>query len=147
MLARCRQFISRLSAFLRSGVHDRDFNEELESHLAMLVEDYVSRGMSPEQALQNARLDLGEHAQLVEAHRAIRGLPLLDTILRDLHSGLAVLRWSPGFTLTAILIGLLCLRRHGRQHLGTAVVLLSAATIARYIAAHRADGQRQIDSP
>jgi len=62
---------------------DREFNEELESHLAMLVEDYVGRGMSLEQALRRARLDLGERAQLVDAHRAVRGLPLLDTLLHD----------------------------------------------------------------
>jgi hypothetical protein len=90
MVARLQQFLSRIRAFLRPDTLDRDFNEELESHLAMLVEDYVGHGMSPEQALQKARLDLGEREQLVEAHRAVRGIPLLDAILRDLRYGLGV---------------------------------------------------------
>jgi hypothetical protein len=149
MVARLQQLISRVSAFLRPDALDRDFNEELESHLTMLVEDYLGRGMSPEQALRKARLDLGERAQLVEAHRAARGLPLLDTILRDLQHGLRVLHRNPRFTLTAmlILIGLFGLRLHGRQHRRAAVIALSAAVITRCVAAHRAGGPRQVASP
>jgi hypothetical protein len=144
MIARLQQFISRIRAFLRRRAMDRDFNEELESHLAMLVEDYVGRGMSPEEAHRKARFDLGERGQLIKAHRAVRGLPLLDAILRDLRYGLRILRRHPGFTLTAILI--ICLSQHGRQHRRAAVIVLSAAAIIRYIAAQRVGGQRQIAS-
>jgi hypothetical protein len=133
MVARLWQFISRFRASLRPGLLDRDLNEELESHVTMLVEDYVSRGMSPEEALRNARFDLGGRAQLLEAHRAVRGLPLLDAILRDLRNGLRVLRRNPEFAFTAIVIGLLCVRRHGRQHMRVAVILMTALAVVHYI--------------
>jgi hypothetical protein len=142
MAGSVQQFISRIRALLRPGALDRDFDEELESHLAMAVEDYAGRGMSDEQALRKARLDLGERGQLLEAHRAIRGLPRIHAIFRDLGYGLGVLRRNPEATLTAMLIGLLCFRRHGRQHFRAAVILLCAALIARYVAAHRAGGHR-----
>lgn len=142
MAASLQQFLSRIRALLRPGELDRDFDEELESHLAMAVEDYVARGMSDEQALRKARLDLGEHGQLLEAHRAMRGLPLIHAILRDLRYGLGVLRRNPEFALTASLISLLCLRRHGRQHMRAAVILLCAAALARYI---RRNAQASID--
>jgi hypothetical protein len=145
MIAQFRQFISRVGAFLRSDDLDRDFNEELESHLAMLVEDYMARGLSSEQALRRARLVLGGRAQLLEAHRAARGLPVVDAIFRDLRHGFRILREHPVVALTAIM--LFCLRHHGRLHRRAAVILLAAGVIARYmIAAHRAGGPRQIDS-
>ena len=49
MIARLQELISRVNAFLHHRTLDRDFQEELESHLAMLVADYVGRGMSPEE--------------------------------------------------------------------------------------------------
>jgi len=133
MVAPLWQFISRFRASLRPGLLDRDLNEELESHLTMLVEDYVSRGMSAEEALRMARFDLGGRAQLVEAHRAVRGLPLLDAILRDSRNGLRVLRRNPEFAFTAIIVGLLCVRRHGRQYMRVAVILVTALAIVRYV--------------
>ena len=35
-------YIERIRAFFRRGDLDRDFDQELESHLAMLAEDYIS---------------------------------------------------------------------------------------------------------
>jgi hypothetical protein len=140
MIARFRQFISRITAFLRSAEMDQDFNEELESHLAMLVEDYMARGLSPEQALRRAQIVLGGRAQLLEAHRAARGLQFPDAVLRDLRQGLGILREHPMLALTAII--LFCLRHHGRQDRRVAVILLCVFAIGRYIvAAQRASGQ------
>src|SRR5665213_267230 len=135
MIARFRQFISRITAFLRSDDLDQDFNEELESHLAMLADEYVARGMPAEQALRMARLVLGRRAQLLDAHRAARGLPFLDAVLRDLRHGLRILREHPMIALTAII--LFYLRHRGRQYRRAAVILLAVGAISRYmIAAH-----------
>ena len=76
MPARLHHLISRIGACLRPRALDRDFDQELESHLAMLVADYVRRGMAPEQARRAARLELGGHMQLREAHRAARPIRL-----------------------------------------------------------------------
>ena len=42
-----RQLLSRIRAFFGVRAMDRDFDQELESHLAMMAEDYERRGMTP----------------------------------------------------------------------------------------------------
>lgn len=76
---------SRFLAFLRSRELDRDFDQELESHLELLAADYCRRGMTPEKARRAARMSLGGVAQLREAHRAARGLPLVDSLRQDIR--------------------------------------------------------------
>ena len=80
-------------------------------HLAMAEEDKVRRGMSPEQARREARLELGGAAQVREAAPAARGLPWLETFWLDARLGLRMLRRSWGLTLVgglamAVTIGL-----------------------------------------
>ena len=103
--------VARIRDFLRPAASEADFEQELEAHLAMAEEDKVRRGMSPEQARREARLDLGGAAQLREAARAARGLPWLETFWLDAKLGLRMLRRSWGLTLVgglamAVTIGL-----------------------------------------
>jgi predicted permease len=103
--------IARIRDFLRPAASDADFDQELELHLAMAEEDKVRRGLSPEQARREARLELGGVAQLREAARAARGLPWLETFWLDARLGLRMLRRSWGLTLVgglamAVTIGL-----------------------------------------
>src|SRR5271166_2038079 len=103
MIVRLQLLMARLRACLRPGPADRDFHEELEAHLALLAEDYTRRGMSPEEARRAARLELGGRAQLQEAHRAVRGLPALETFAQDIGYAVRALRKNPGFTAMAVL--------------------------------------------
>jgi predicted permease len=103
--------VARVRAFVRPAAGDADFDQELELHLAMAEEDKVRRGMAPEQARREARLELGGAAQLREAARAARGLPWLETFWLDARLGLRMLRRSWGLTLVgglamAVTIGL-----------------------------------------
>ena len=103
--------VARIRGFLRPATGDAEFDQELEAHLAMAEEDRVRRGMSPEEARREARLDLGGTAQLREASRAARGLPWLETFWLDTRLGLRMLRRSWGLTLVgglamAVTIGL-----------------------------------------
>jgi putative ABC transport system permease protein len=104
MLTRLKQMGSRIRAFFRSSDLDRDFDDELESHLTLLAEAHIRRGMSPEQARREARLELGGPTQLREAHREARGVPFVDTVLQDLRYAFRTLRRDAGFTTFAILI-------------------------------------------
>jgi len=95
---------ARMRAFFRSPELDEDFDQEMESHLAMLAEDNVRRGMTPEEARRRARLRLGGRTQLGEAHREHRGLPVLETLLQDLRYAARAMRRDSGLTLFVILI-------------------------------------------
>jgi predicted permease len=104
MLTRVKMIASRLSAFFSGRRLDHDFSAEMESHLAMLMEDHVRRGVTPEAARRMALLEMGAMTQLGEAHREARGLPFLDTLLQDLRYAFRSLGHEPGFAIFAILI-------------------------------------------
>ena len=104
MLSRLKQSFARIGAFFRSADLDRDLDAELESHLNMLTDENISRGMSPEKARRAAAVTLGNVAHLREAHRETRGLPLVDTLLQDLRYTFRILRRDLGFAVFATLI-------------------------------------------
>ncbi len=83
---------------------DRDFEQELDAHLALLAHDYERRGMRPDEARRAARLRLGGVETLKDQHRDTRGLPAIDTIRQDLRYALRTLRRDPAFALFATLI-------------------------------------------
>ena len=104
MLSRLRLAIARVIAFIRRDGDDRDLREELASHLAMREDHYLQQGLMPTEARRRARLDLGGAVQLREAHQDVRGLPLLDTLGRDVRYALRTLRHDSGTTASALLI-------------------------------------------
>jgi len=98
-----RAWLIRLAGTLRPSSRERELDEELESHLAMHVDDCVRRGMSPEEARREARLRLGGLAQTQESMRERSRLPALASLLADLRFAMRLLRRYPGFSAVAIL--------------------------------------------
>ena len=94
-----RVAIARIRGIFREGDLDRDFDRELETHLAMAEADKMRSGMTRAQARRAARVELGGLTQLREASRAARGLPWLGTFWLDLKLGVRMLRKSWGLTL------------------------------------------------
>jgi putative ABC transport system permease protein len=102
-LRELRGWLARMFGLFRRREREREFAEELESHLALHIEDNLRAGMSPEEARRRALIKLGGVTQIKELHREQRGLPMLETLFQDLRFGLRMLRKNPGFSLIAIL--------------------------------------------
>jgi putative ABC transport system permease protein len=95
--------VGKLRAWFRKSEEDAMFREELQTHLEMMIEERMARGLSAEEARLEAVLQLGGVSQLEEAHREWRGIPLLENFVADIRFGWRDLCRNRRFALTAIL--------------------------------------------
>jgi len=93
----------RIANLFRRSQVDSEIAAELESHLAMRIEDNLAAGMTPEEARRNARVRFGNQAATKERVVAEDASLPLSSLWRNLRFALRQLRRSPGFALTAIL--------------------------------------------
>jgi putative ABC transport system permease protein len=98
-----RVFASRLLAVFRKRRLDQELDEELRAHVEMLIEANTRKGMSLAEARREAHRSFGGMEQTRESYRDQRGLPALETWLRDFRFGLRMLRRDSGFTAVAML--------------------------------------------
>jgi predicted permease len=94
----------RLCGIRHSRQAESDFAAELESHLAMHIEDGMRSGLSAAEARRQALIRHGGLEQTKTVYRERRGLPVIETLTRDIAYGLRRLRRSPGFALISILV-------------------------------------------
>jgi hypothetical protein len=88
MIRRLAEGLSRLRAVFRQRALDRDFDEELATHVDLLAERYERRGLSPTEARRQAILRIGGVRPIRDLHREARGLLWLESILQAFsHAG------------------------------------------------------------
>jgi putative ABC transport system permease protein len=90
--------VSRLVAVFRHRTDDAELDEEMASHRSLLVDDYLRRGLSDDEARRAAHVMLGNATQLREAHRRVRGLSQAEDLIGDLRYALRSCARQPGFT-------------------------------------------------
>ena len=83
---------------------EEELREELETHLRMAREDYLSRGLSPQEALAAARREFGNLGRVAETTRAMWSWSRPADAAKELLRAARVLRRQPAFASTAILI-------------------------------------------
>jgi predicted permease len=106
-MRKLRAFAVRLSSLFRVRRRDADFAAELQSHVAMHVDDGLRAGLTAGEARRQALIRLGGAEQTRQAWRERRGLPWLESLGRDLAYGLRTLGKNSGATAIAVLsIGL-----------------------------------------
>ena len=98
-----RRVWKRFLGSLSGGRHESDLAEELDSHVRMLAEESIRRGVGPEDAWRRARLQFGSVESTKESYRDQRGLPVLDTTGQDLRYAFRGIRKNPGFATVTIL--------------------------------------------
>src|SRR6478736_2277883 len=93
----------RLIDLLHSGSGNQDFSAELESHIAMHVEDGLRIGLAPGEARRQALLRLGGAEQVRQAYRERARLPWLEDLMRDLLYGVRSLSRQMAASAVAVL--------------------------------------------
>ncbi len=103
MIRMLRRTWHRLLGSLPFRTADSDLAEELESHIQLLADENIRRGMAPQEAYRQARIKFGNVESMKESYRDQRGLPFLDTTAQDLRYAIRVLSKNRGFATVAIL--------------------------------------------
>ncbi len=100
MIARIRDTIRVL---LGRSRFERDMDEEMKAHIAMVADDLAARGLPRAEAERRARAGFGAVQAFKEEARSARGVHWLDLIQADLRHTIRALRRTPSYTAVALL--------------------------------------------
>lgn len=95
---------STLSTWARRRRFERDLSSEIETHIDLLTEDLIARGLSPDDARRRARAEFGSVEAAKEGCREATGALWLEAVGRDLRLALRLFKKSPGFTAVVVTI-------------------------------------------
>jgi putative ABC transport system permease protein len=97
-----RRFLLRLFNVLRRQRADEELDREVASHLALLADEHVRRGRTPNEARLAARRAMGSVALAKDLHRDARAFAWLDDLRQDLRFTMRLLRRDPAFMTIAV---------------------------------------------
>jgi len=97
-----RRFASAFRAMIRRDREDAELDEELREYLAEAVDTKVASGSSREEAVRQARVEMGSPAAVKDWVRDIGWESRLESLWQDIRYGVRMLRRAPGFALAAV---------------------------------------------
>ena len=93
-------FLKKARSFLRNlfspAVSNGDLEQEIHTHLEMLIEENLRAGMKPEEAKRAAWIELGGTEQVKEQVREVQMGYWLQSVASDCRYGIRQLRKNPG---------------------------------------------------
>jgi predicted permease len=90
--------------FLRRARWDEERRRELESYLAIEIEELIARGVPAADARARALRKLGNPTRVREEIYDMNSLRAIETLFKDLRHGVRLLRLNPGFAAVALLL-------------------------------------------
>src|ERR1051325_6312238 len=93
-----KSFFKDVRDLFRRARLDRDIDEELLFHLEMRAEENIRRGMTPEEAMWDARRRFGRVGRIKELCRELRGVGIMETLWRGPRYGVRGLRTRPHYS-------------------------------------------------
>lgn len=94
-----RRFVLRLLSFFRPGAAEAELSREIHSHLQLLEDEFVAKGMPRDEARLAARRAFGGVEQAKEHQRDARGFRWLEGARIDFKLGARMLVKHPGLSL------------------------------------------------
>ena len=93
---------TRIGSFFRNLFRreeiDEQLDQEVSSYVAMLADEKIARGMSREEAIRSAKVELGGSDQVKEQVREVRAGAWIESMLQDLRFGWRMVLRNPGFS-------------------------------------------------
>ena len=103
-MRRLRALFLRIGGLFGHDRRERELADEIASHLALNIEENLSRGMTREEARRRALIRLGGVEMTKEIYREQRGLPVIETLVQDLRFAMRMLWKNRAFTVVAVLV-------------------------------------------
>ena len=104
-----RPFLSRVFDVILRRSRDERLADEVQSHLDLLTDEYVSQGLSLDEARLAARKSFGGVEQIKERYRDRRGFPMITELVQDTRYALRLMareRWFTAATVVALSLGI-----------------------------------------
>src|ERR1700730_5732955 len=98
-ITRLKTFYRRI--FQRAQV-EQDLDAEVQAYFKTLVDRYMDKGMSREEAHRTARLKFDGAEQVKQTVRDEQVGATIEAILRDMHYAVRMMAKNPGFTIVTV---------------------------------------------